>query len=301
MADCGNETAANTFAAAAPVPLRDGCLFCGRPWGEARRSDEHVLPQWMRKHETDLLKSSQAGYSAGFDLDDQAREFVELPALLTTKKSSLLALKTREVCIDCNNGWMSRLEQAARPLIRRLAEAAQTSQPLALTVKEAKVLAVWCQKAATTYELTSDRPRVVTTAMGQQLAAGAPLRGSLVWLARHPRDYDLSIALTHLNVSATQEPQPGEPDRQIALVAIVYHWVSFLIFITDKPGQPPPLPLDRWSLLWPVRAPVEYPPPAVLNGNELTKRMVDHSDWLPLVDVSTIRRSAIAPQVRHRN
>jgi hypothetical protein len=303
VADRGNEAAAaHSGAAAQPVPPSSGCLFCGRPWGQGRRSDEHVLPRWMRKHETDLLKSSQTGYSAGFDLDDQARELVELPTLLTTKKSSLLTLKTREVCVDCNNGWMSRLEQAARPLIHQLAEAAQTGQPLVLTVEEAKVLALWCQKTATTYELTSSRPRVVTTAMGQQLAAGTSLRGSLIWLARHPRDYDLSIALAHLNVSATHVPQPGEPDSQIALVAIVYHSVSFLIFITDKPGQqPPPLPLDRWSLLWPVHAPVEYPPLAVLNGNELTKRMIDHSDWLPLVDVSTIRRLAAPPQVRHRN
>jgi hypothetical protein len=171
-----------------------------------------------------------------------------------------------------------------------------------LTLGEAEVLAVWCQKTATTYELTSDRPRVVTTAMGRQLGVGTPLRGSLVWLARHPRDYDLSLALAHLNVSATQVPQPGEPDSQVALVSIVYHWVSFLIFITDKPGrQPPPLPLDRWSLLWPVRGPVEYPPSAVLNGNELTNRMVVYSDWLPLVDVSTIRRSAVPPEIRHRN
>jgi hypothetical protein len=52
------------------VPSTSGCLFCGSPWGEVRRSDEHVLPQWMRKHESDLLKASQTAYSAGFDLDD---------------------------------------------------------------------------------------------------------------------------------------------------------------------------------------------------------------------------------------
>jgi hypothetical protein len=38
-------------------------------------------------------------------------------------------------------------------------------------------------------------------------------------------------------------------------VSIVNHWVTFLIFITDRPGQqPPPLPLDRWSLLAGERA-----------------------------------------------
>jgi hypothetical protein len=222
------------------LSIGSGCLFCGRPWGEVRRSDEHVLARWMRQHESGLLKASQSAYSAGFDLDDQAREFVELPTLVTTKKSSLLTLKTREVCSNCNNGWMSRLEEAARPLIRQVAEAAQTGQSLSLTRDQARTLAVWCQKTATTYELTSDQPQVVTTAMGQHLAAGTPLRGSLVWLARHPRDYDLSLGLAHINVSSTPIPQPGQPDRQIALVSIVYHWVTFLIFITDRPGQQPP-------------------------------------------------------------
>jgi hypothetical protein len=292
------------FASPAPqvLPISSGCLFCGRPWGEVRRSDEHVLPQWMRRYESALLKASHTAYSAGFDLDDQAREFVELPTLLTTKKSSLLTLKTREVCKGCNNGWMSRLEETARPLIRRVAEVARTGEPLSLTVDEARSLALWCHKTATTYELTSDRPRVVTTAMGQQLAASTPLRGGPVWMARHPRDYDLSIGLAHIDVSSTPIPRPGGPDSQIALVSIIYHWVTFMIFITNRPGQqPPPLPLDRWSLLWPVRAPAEYPPPAALTGNELTRTMVEHRHWLPPVQAAAIRRSPIPPQVRHRN
>jgi hypothetical protein len=284
------------------LSISSGCLFCGHPWGEVRRSDEHVLPQWMRKYESDLLKASHNAYSAGFDLDDQAREFVELPTVLTTKKSSLLTLKTREVCTSCNNGWMSRLEEAARPLIRRVAEAARTGEATTLTVDEARTLGVWCQKTATTYELTSDRPRVATTAMGQQLAASTPLRGGLVWLARHPRDYDLSIGLVHIDVSSTPVPRPGAPDSQIALLSIVYHWVTFMTFITDRPGrQPLPLPLDRWSLLWPVRRQVEYPPLAVLTGNELNRTMVEHGHWLPLVQATSIRRSPIPLQVRHRN
>ncbi len=246
----------------------------------------------MRKHESGLLNSSQTAYTAGLDLDDQAREFVELPTLLTMKKSSLLTLKTREVCTDCNNGWMSRLEEASRPFIRHVAEAARTGQPLRLTQDDAKTLAVWCQKTATTYELKSDRRRVVSTAMGQQLAAREPLRGGMVWLARHPRDYDLSIGLVHIDVSSTFVPRRGDPDSQIALVSITYHWATFLVFITDRPGQrPPPLPLDRWSLLWPARRSVEYPPLATLSGDELTATMVEHGHWLPPVQVTAIRRS----------
>jgi hypothetical protein len=52
----------------------------------------------MRQHQSELLATSQAACSAGIDLDDHVQELVELPALLTTRKSSLLALKTLEVC-----------------------------------------------------------------------------------------------------------------------------------------------------------------------------------------------------------
>jgi hypothetical protein len=256
----------------------------------------------MRQHESALLAASQTSYRAGIDLDARAQEFIELPIELTTRKSSLLALKTREVCRDCNNGWMSGLETSARPLIRQVADAAQTGRLISLPPDEARTLAIWCQKTAVTYELKSDRRRVVTTAMGQQLATGTPLRAGMVWLARHPRDYDLSIALVHIDVSPAPIARPGDQVRQIALVSITYHWATFLVFITDKPGQrPPPLPLDRWSLLWPARSPAEFPPPATLTGTELTTIMTEHSHWLPPVQATTIRRSAVPPQTRHHS
>jgi hypothetical protein len=50
-------------------PVSRGCLFCGRLWGTARRSDEHVLPKWMRQHEQTTLTAPQQSYSLGLDLD----------------------------------------------------------------------------------------------------------------------------------------------------------------------------------------------------------------------------------------
>jgi hypothetical protein len=283
------------------VPGSRECLFCGRPWGTARRSDEHVLPRWMRKHEQELRTRPHHSYSIGLDLDADARELVELPSSLVMSKSSLLTLKTRDVCTDCNNGWMSRLETAARPLILKVAEAARSGRETGISREDARTLALWCQKTAATNELTSVRPRAMTGQMGRDLAAGRPLRGSLVWMARHPRDYDLTLALTHIEVSATYTPRHDDPVRQIVLTAIVYHQVTFLVFITDSPGQQaPPLPLDRWTLLWPAWSAVDYPPPALVDGNELTRTMTDHR-WMPTVAVSGIRRSPIPPEIRHRN
>lgn len=62
-----SRSTAAPFTSPAPqvLPISSGCLFCGRPRGEERRSDEHVLPQWMRTYESALLQAPHTAYSAG--------------------------------------------------------------------------------------------------------------------------------------------------------------------------------------------------------------------------------------------
>src|ERR1700733_10607263 len=104
---------------------------------------------------------------------------------------------------------MSDLEEAAKPTILQLVTSAKTGIAIALGRSATRELARWAQKTALTYELTSDAPHAGNVVMGQQLRDGNPLRGSMVWVARHPRDYDLSIALGRIDVSSTPVPRPG--------------------------------------------------------------------------------------------
>jgi hypothetical protein len=280
------------------------CLFCGRTWspGAVGKSREHVLGQWMRRLEENH-PSERRSYAAGFEFDEAAKELVEVRPEIVFRKAALLTLKTREVCEDCNQGWMSDLEEAVKPTILQLVRSAKTGIAIALGREAARQLARWAQKTALTYELTDDVPHVGNVAMGQQLRDGNPLRGSMVWVVRHPRDYDLSIALAHIDVSSTPVPQPGPPDRQVLLVDIVYHYISIFIFITDSPGQVgPPLSPTQWTLLWPPSGPglVEYPPLSSVSGTELTELFTRPGRWIPAAHVP-IRRSGLAPSVRHRN
>ncbi len=278
------------------------CLFCGRPWGEVSKSREHVLGQWMRKHESELLARPQVSYQAGFDLADDAEYFIELPTSVVTRKAALLTLKTREVCKDCNTIWMNKLEQLAEPLILRMVEAARIVDTTILSKANAEDLGRWAQKTALTFELTSASRRVANVKMGRQLRSGSPLRGAMVWAARHPQDYDLGIGFVHIDISRTPDPQPGPPDRQVLLVGIVYHFMTVLVYITDAPGQlPPPIPLDGWQLIWPAFGPVEFPPMRVVHGTEVREILTNHSAWLPLVNHKGIRRLLEPPQISHRN
>src|SRR5262245_15817200 len=100
------------------------CAFCGRKWqpGIVRRSDEHVWGALRR----DLreIPASRMTHVTGFATSPSGQAFVEIPAVTTTNKASAFHVITREVCKDCNTGWMNRLEQRSKPLMLGLVDAA---------------------------------------------------------------------------------------------------------------------------------------------------------------------------------
>jgi hypothetical protein len=62
----------------------------------------------------------------GFEFDETAMELVEARSETVPRKAALLTLKTREVCEDCNQGWMSDLEEAVKSTILQLVSSAKT-------------------------------------------------------------------------------------------------------------------------------------------------------------------------------
>src|SRR4051812_33992429 len=116
------------------------CAFCGTLWGIAGRSDEHVWPQWMRK-EAGAIAQGRLIQGAGFSLSSDGRFLEEIAPVSRSANSSLLHVKTREVCRVCNNGWMSALESQARPIFLSLAKAAETGLSVVLSQNDRVVLA----------------------------------------------------------------------------------------------------------------------------------------------------------------
>lgn len=118
------------------------CYFCGRV---GNMSKEHVWPQWMRKgalvqptQVTSILGVAQTGPT----------ELTENTNVVTHKNASVLTTHIREVCADCNNGWMSQLETDVQPLIRRLVVRSYPFGVTTLAPKEAATLSAWAVKTA---------------------------------------------------------------------------------------------------------------------------------------------------------
>jgi hypothetical protein len=81
------------------------CVFCRK---DATLTAEHVLPQWIRPHVSDpggRGTHTRTEIRVGEWVDE--RSFAAKPA----------ALKVRSVCAACNNGWMSDLEDEAKPFL----------------------------------------------------------------------------------------------------------------------------------------------------------------------------------------
>jgi hypothetical protein len=108
------------------------CLFCRRRLGDVGRAKEHVVPLWLQNE---------------WGLSDKLLEPTHLDkqgVVLSSRRHSMSGLLAGHVCRLCNNGWMSGLETAARPLILNLAEGRRKIRSLGDS--EALLIARWAVK-----------------------------------------------------------------------------------------------------------------------------------------------------------
>jgi hypothetical protein len=112
------------------------CLFCGAG-GAGVLSKEHVIPQWLLKH-------------LGLPADDKLFQGVASSADGTLSQTprihSSFNFVQGHVCEECNNGWMSQLEAAAKPILVPLIDGERTIESLA--EEEAHMVGKWTCKTA---------------------------------------------------------------------------------------------------------------------------------------------------------
>jgi len=106
------------------------CIFCEG----TGLSKEHFWPDWIGSHisKSDANKHTTEVYSG---------EVKSKPELenKTERQGNLVTKKFRVVCKNCNNGWMSRLEESIKPFIL----SAINNKNYILNSKQVKMLARW--------------------------------------------------------------------------------------------------------------------------------------------------------------
>lgn len=114
------------------------CIFCGGRAGSA----EHIFPNWINQ----IFPVSVVGQPEAV-LGTLARD--REPTERRWKATGVATQTTKEVCHECNTGWMSRLETKAKPLLVPM----MTGRPTALTLDEQITVATWVTKTAMIAEL----------------------------------------------------------------------------------------------------------------------------------------------------
>jgi len=151
------------------------CIFCGP--GCPRLTKEDVWPTWLGK----FIPKDAPNYSASSTIIYAERTDVTRKTVNGDSKSR----RVRRVCSDCNNGWMSRLQERAKPIVLSLAMGGETT----LSDEAQRTLAAWCAMST----MTSDHFYPSRAAIPQRHRDALRLNNSLpedewrIWIGHYER------------------------------------------------------------------------------------------------------------------
>lgn len=103
-----------------PRNMNSCCLFCNN----IPLTKEHVLPQWLRNHYSEV--------SVINEFTSNHKQWITQPFDLTAKV----------VCKNCNEGWMSDLEDDFRPIFNEML----ALRDLMIDEPKQSIIALWVQK-----------------------------------------------------------------------------------------------------------------------------------------------------------
>jgi len=116
------------------------CVFCGSTSDLTR---EHVLPDWLTE--------------IGLDPEPSIHHAGPLNRLPRQWSAKSFKTTVKMVCATCNNGWLSQLEGAAKPVIAPLIR----GEPRRLPVEDQALIATWtCKTSLMSLLVSSDQARL---------------------------------------------------------------------------------------------------------------------------------------------
>ena len=111
------------------------CVGCCQPLTSDVRSREHILPQWLA-NEVKVPDLALKHYL--HDTEENSDELL--------RSHGLGSFVIKNVCAPCNNGWMSRLEERAKPLLLDLMN--MKASLLQLSIEDRTTVSAWAIKTA---------------------------------------------------------------------------------------------------------------------------------------------------------
>lgn len=129
------------------------CIFCNG-YG---MSKQHVIPEWIKRFLTPTNEKEHTHFQNTVEFDEHDLDLkpgkVTISPKLKLKQGPIGSSKIYKVCLKCNSGWMSELEQTVKPLLSSL----MLGQPKVISKDESTLLAQWVMMTSFVQEFTDER------------------------------------------------------------------------------------------------------------------------------------------------
>src|SRR5258708_31591639 len=128
--------------------MPDTCVFCGLA---RKMTSEHVWGEWTKGYvERTANKHNHANVFVPRPSEPE-------PPKVRIRAGDHLDAQVRIVCSECNSGWLSQIQNAAKPLLIPLFEGSSCT----LNQNSQELVATWIAMATMTGEyLSNDRQRI---------------------------------------------------------------------------------------------------------------------------------------------
>jgi hypothetical protein len=223
------------------------CVFCGY---SGKLTGEHVVGNWVARSGLDL---NPLPHEAG-PLNHMGKSMGTRPPFRQT---------VRDVCGECNHGWMSRLEGIAQ----RVLTPCILGNSSVLSSADLSAVAAWTQKTALTAMLVSSEqerkagyglPSAEYHALYDLRDALRPLPSSQFWIGKYVGVRSWSVRVTPLVVRTAGRPEPARPQGYAMTVLLGQMIICGVRFTTST--SIPQLAINRpLQPIWPDQADIGWP------------------------------------------
>lgn len=131
------------------------CIFCKMLLTRENRSKEHVIARWIISA---LNYAKEPFYGRTLTYPNHPSVLNEASDVINEREQSIESLVLGNVCVTCNNGWMSALEVAVRPILEKLWNG---TSPRILSRDTCDTLARWTFKTAATANYACDYKKII--------------------------------------------------------------------------------------------------------------------------------------------
>ena len=188
----------------------------------------------------------------------------------------------RVVCASCNNGWMSRLESEAAPVLAPL----MRNEPRRLGPVEQHLVATWAVKTMLMLRLIAgddDDGELGAEPYEHMTRFCSPPPAEQVWIASYAGEGQWPMTFHYFAVTVAREGErpPATPNAHCASFAVGH--LAFALAgnrLVNGPVAVQRNPPETWRVLWPALGEsIEFPPPAALAGDSEMRSFATPQEW----------------------